>query len=688
VLTVASLSTAFGQFSPANVTLVSGSTVAAAQTLSNSGTVATNGAIAITSNAAAVTLNSGANLSNSGTIANTAAGGGNRRAITFGPSGTFTITNNATGLISAASQDAIQAGTNPSGAVVFLNNSGSIVTTSGQVLDFDNITTGSAVINNSGLISGSGAGAEAIRTGANATVTDSGTIKTNPGVDVPNNRMSTDDGVDTRDRSGVQIFNSGLIEGRHGVTGGDNVAVTITVTNTGGGILRGLGGSGINIDFGGSVAVVTNGTGSLIQGSVPSLAGVNNADGDGVDVDGALSLSNSGTIFGFGAKGVGSDTLPNSADGVAMGSGTVTNSGVIIGSSLLADAPNGDTSRAGRGFTVDNSSTGDALGVANITNSGTIIGRGAAQSYGIKITGTGSNFGDTITNTLTGLIQGSGTGTGVDGAVIQTGDGNDTVNNAGTIQRTGSNSYAIATESGNDQVNITGSTASVNGDIDGGSGTDTFAVAGIYTHDKAITNFETANVTSGRFTLSGTMTGADFNVSNGAEFKVNGLVAGGTGNSSVSGVLSGTGTIDQSVVVTGSGGVSAGNSIGEIVVADLEYQEGSFSNFEIGASTSDLITVTGSLAFSGSSTINVFDLGLQTTGTFVLFDYTSLTGFDNLALGILPTGWSASLIDDIGSSSVLLGVTAIPEPGTVALVALGLAVAVRVARRRSASHEA
>jgi len=182
---------------------------------------------------------------------------------------------------------------------------------------------------------------------------------------------------------------------------------------------------------------VNNAAGATIKGGL--LSGT--ANGDGVDVDGIITMENYGDILGLGAKGIGSDTLPNNARAISIGGGTIHNcsTGQIIGSTLTADAPNGDSSRAGEGILSDNSSGGSAIAVTNITNDGVIHGKS--------------------------------------GAAIQTGDGDDTVTNRGAI--TGDNGTAIALEAGNDTLNIEGSSASITGNIDGGSGMNSIYIKAV-----------------------------------------------------------------------------------------------------------------------------------------------------------------------------------------------------------------
>ena len=91
---------------------------------------------------------------------------------------------------------------------------------------------------------------------------------------------------------------TGLIEGgRHGITGGNTTTgvYSMSITNNIGGTIQGDNGSGINIDgINGNeiVTIVNHGT---ITGN-----GVT-GDGDGVDVDGVVNLTNTGNIKSLNA---------------------------------------------------------------------------------------------------------------------------------------------------------------------------------------------------------------------------------------------------------------------------------------------------------------------------------------------------------------------------------------------------
>lgn len=392
------------------------------------------GAVLNPAGTTATITNSGTLQSSNGRVINVT-GANNSR--------TITITNNAGGTITATNDDAVRINFNPTGGTITVNNSGLIQTTNGgQAIDFDAIASGSAtlVINNFAGGEIRSYAADAIRPGQGATVNNSGLIRS----DGPAGNNS--DGVDWQERSGtVNNLAGGTISGvRHGVNGG--TASAFTVVNSG--TILGRNGSGVGSD--GTGVSVTNNAGGTIRGVWDGVQ--TNGDGDGVDIDGIATVVNSGTIEGLTAAGVDSGGRPNSAQGVAIGGGSVTNNA-------------GGTIRGGAQGVLVNRDTnpgGVADAATTIVNAGTIRGDTAE---GIQFVG---NFADSVTTS---------------GAII------------------GGNGRAIDLGGGNDSLTVTGS-ASFTGSIDGGAGTDTLTLAGTTgnTIDNVI-NFEKLSVTSNSWQL-------------------------------------------------------------------------------------------------------------------------------------------------------------------------------------------
>lgn len=652
-------------------TFILSSNSTTAQTLNANGETGTvNPGVSLTlgGSTVAVSMSATTLLTNNGTIQQTGTG----RAIdSTVANASLTISN--TGTISTVTTDAIRVNAD---SAISLTNSGTIsVSAGGQALDWAaiNTKTNSVINQATGVIST--VGEDAVRPGANGTIDNAGSITATPtGTTSP----SGSDGIQA-DKTGVNVTNTGTISGRHGITGG-GTTYAITVTNNAG-TISALNGSGVNIDgvFSTSTAGVANAFGATIRGGV--LAASTNGDGDGVDVDGVLTLDNSGDILGYGAKGVGSDTLPNNAEAVAAGGGTIINTatGRIIGSTLLADAPNGDTSRAGNGILVDNSSGGNAVAATSITNSGLIQGK---TGVAIKMI---SNFDNTITNQAGGTIQGAGTG-----AAIQSGSGNDTLTNRGTI--IGDNGLAIDLGVGNDTLNIEGSSALVTGNVSGGTGTNSatfdLGTGNTFQYAHQLSNFSTIEIKTGTTTLSntGVITGGATAVKAGAT-----LVDSGTFN--------GTGTsitveTDGHFHVTGAGltGLAAFTGTNQ----SLNLQSGSNVHLDIGgtlrgtgydyiATVTDLVMPT-----SGSSVhfvLNYLGSYSPTLGdTFDLIDFdnapASLSLFD---FSIAPSGYSWDTSNFVSNGSISL-VAAAPEPSRSLLLLLGITGLIMRRRRQCLSR--
>ena len=114
-------------------------------------------------------------------------------------------------------------------------------------------------------------------------------------------------------------------------------------------------------------------------------------DGDGVDVDGLVNLTNTGVIQSLNAF---SDVPGGASEGVTTGGGTITNSGTIEG-----DVAAGNVNAVGRGITlagVDTSGTPEPIYADSVvTNSGFIKGQ---TDSAIVVLGAASGFTVTINN--------------------------------------------------------------------------------------------------------------------------------------------------------------------------------------------------------------------------------------------------------------------------------------------------
>ncbi len=91
------------------------------------------------------------------------------------------------------------------------------------------------------------------------------------------------------------------------------------------------------------------------KGAPPGSA---TGDGDAIDVDGLLDLTNHGRVAGLGANGT-NDGEPNLSEGIAIGGG-----------GSIANHAGASIYGYGRAIQVDNSSNGEAFGATRIVNDG------------------------------------------------------------------------------------------------------------------------------------------------------------------------------------------------------------------------------------------------------------------------------------------------------------------------------
>ena len=502
--------------SAASFTITSPST--SAQTLGSGagqiGTITDTGSLTVsgTTNAVTITRNN-ATLTNLGTLEQTGTG----RAIrdNTGVTG-LTINNgsstNSSALIQSADGDVIQMNKSP--ASVTLNNYGVMTSPNAsaggsQVVDFNAILSGADTVNNfaTGVMRASEA--DAVRPGVNGVVYNAGKIisTTTTG--------SSSDGVDAQNNSGVQITNDtgGLIEGgRHGITSGAvdaTVNFTMSVTNNAGATIQGDNGSGINIDgFNANevVIVVNHGT---ITGNGHDIGDGADHDGDGVDVDGLVHLTNTGTIRSINAFSQPADGLAFS-EGVTVGGGTIVISGTIEGS-----VATGNTNAVGRGITLSgNDRPGGGrdpiYGDATVTNQAGGLIQGDSDS-GIAVVGANaSGHKVTIDNQAGATIKGGG----MTVAAIDASNSFDsvTITNAGRIDGSSSGKALVLSQNSNNTVTISGGAASVLGDMDGGKGGTNklnfdIGAGNSFNYTRAVSDFADTEVMSGRTNLSGSIAG-------------------------------------------------------------------------------------------------------------------------------------------------------------------------------------
>ncbi|MET0322345.1 MAG: PEPxxWA-CTERM sorting domain-containing protein [Duganella sp.] len=640
----------------ASFSVGAGATSSSAQTLSagQAGTVAKTGTLAVGGSDVAIAIKgNGATVNNQGTIKQT----GDGRVIrdNTGVSSLLIVNGAAdhhTALLQAADADVIQVA--KANASVTLNNYGALVSLNAsaggaQAVDFNAITTGANIVNNhaGGLIQASEA--DAVRPGVNGEVNNWGTIRS------LSNQGSSSDGIDAQANSGIKIFNgaTGVVQGaRHGITGGqDSAAATfvIDLTNEAGGIVRGMNGSGINLD-----GLNNRQTANIVNHGLISGAGIT-GDGDGIDVDGLATIVNTGIIRSINAVSAPADGLAYS-EGVSFGGGSITNGGTIEG--LVAA---GNRNAVGRGITLAGNDLSDGTraglyGNATITNQSGGLIRGQSDSAIVAV-GAASGYTVTIVNRAGATIEGGG----ARNAAIKTGADNTVIVSGGTINGA-SSGKAIEMGSGNNRLTITGGT--IAGSIDGGAGgvnvlTFDAGAGNGFAYAGAIANFQQVEVRSGNVVLSGvsTYSGAT-------------TLAGGT------------------LTLAGASRLAAGSALvfdgGTLQLAGAGANGQTFASLSLLDNGTVLLggsalTFNGLGAVVSGKTLSFTEAASGAYAFRLLGDYSTDAGFLALMGGVTINGQLATFSFNNGYTGVA---AAVPEPASYAMLLAGLGLVGAIARRR------
>ncbi len=656
------------------------------------GAITSSGTLSVGGSSVAVTISGDdATLTNLGALEQTGTG----RAIRDNTGvSNLVVTNgsstNSTAVMQTSDADVIQMNKSP--ASVTLNNYGQMISENvsgggAQVVDFNAIQSGKNVVNNYATGVMLSTNADVVRPGVDGVVYNAGKmIATNPA-------GGGGDGVDAQTNSGVQITNDtgGLIEGRHGITGGDPARApgiyTMSIVNNAGATIQGDDGSGVNID-----GVNGNDHVTIVNHDLITGYGVT-GDGDGVDVDGVMNLTNTGTIHSLNAVG-------SASEGISVGGGKIVNSGTIEGSVAA-----GNTSDIARGITLTGNKIAGSPGEREpiytdevVTNEAGGLIEGDNDS-GIAVVGSyASGHTVTIDNEAGATIKGGGaTAAALDAS---SSFDNDIITDAGTIDSS-SSGKAISLGAGNNTLTIKGGAASIKGDVSGGVGgknTLNFDIGkgDSFSYGDVLSNFADVEVNSGRTTLSGANTYSGKTTVNGGALLVDNTTGSGTGTGAVevkAGTLGGTGAISGPVAVDAGGKLSPGDGgVGAPTVGGATLSAGSrlFIDLDptdsLGQGLNDVLNVNGAVALNGADLVldllsaptigESFDIVTTTAGVSGLFSegYELVSSFDGQAYGFridyayVPGGGMSG--EDIRLTS-----TAVPEPTTFVLMALGGAAA-------------
>ncbi|MHA3770403.1 beta strand repeat-containing protein [Verrucomicrobiota bacterium sgz303538] len=529
-----------------------------------------------------------------------------------------------------------------------------------------------------------------------------------------NVRLTTSTAIDNATTANSLLLNVGVTLSGSG---------TLTVTSGAVFLARTTGANSsisANLDFGSTEAVIGYGRGDTISGAIAGSGGLTVY---GLRTDESLKFTNAASTYTgdttvLANAEVSTGFLPSGSRtgdvyvygnlqlSVAGFNGTINglfgNGTVSYGNSSVSSLKIGDNnatstftgtiaannnlsiSKIGSGtltFTGDHtygratSILGGTLSVATLANGGIASGIGQSTSIAsnliinsgtLRYTGSATN-----TDRLFQVGQSTSGGTATldasgGGPVNFTNTGSITFGTVGTVANEQTRSLVLT---GNNKGENTLS-ASIG---DNGSSAVSLAKQGagtwLLTNNNTYTG--TTTIDSGTLLVSGSLSGS----------------SAVTVNST--GTLGGSGSVGN-VTVNLGGTVSPGIGAGTLTATGLSLETGSKYTFQGG----DVIDVNGTLDLNDQWTLSL-GTGLGNGGSVILFTYDTLAGipdltpvFDLSQLGFTPT--SQLSLTDTGSSIVLNGVQAIPEPASAVtlLAGLGILAGSRRFRRGKTSQSA
>jgi fibronectin-binding autotransporter adhesin len=511
------------------------------------------------------------------------------------------------------------------------------------------------------------------------------------------------------------LFNVGLIT-RSTPSGGSlilspsgtsTISINTAIDNNGGGVtVHGGGGTAIlsasNNDIGSvlvqnfsnlritaSDALALNQNLTLGQGSL-----VNGGAGNGNDVatftiDAANQTINS--LFGYANAG----TLPNNA--TATGSRLITST--TAGAKLLT-VGNGNGSGGFDGV-ISNGTGGGTLAFTKVgTGTQSFLGT-IANSYTGNTTVNGgilalgkTGVGPNSTAIAGNLIIGNGAG----GLDIVRLDGSDQIADTSSVSFNGSGADAgvLRLNAFNESVAGISSTAGAGIVENGGATASVFTTSfasGIQTFTGVIQDggagaLSLTKAGAGTQIISGANTFSGGTVVNGGLLLANSSGALGTGGVTVNGgALGGTGGVIAGGVTLAGGTLAPGSSIGTLTVGSVAGAGTLGVEYDSTTQGIDLLTVTGelninSIALSFTDFANPSLPGPLTQPAYVFATYGTLTGSNFSSVVGLPVGYEVSY-NYLSLNQIAL-VTAVPEPGTLALLTVAIVGGGLYRRRRTA----
>jgi len=433
-------------------------------------------------------------------------------------------------------------------------------------------------------------------------------------------------------------------------------------------------GTNAAIDFtpavnGNTATLQYTGTGETVTRSI-NLAGAANAI-NSIDQSGTGLLKF--TAFSNGGAGSKTLNLTGSTSGVGEMAGSIVNNS---GTNILTLTKTGTGSWVLSGANSYTGATTVSAGALILANNGALgTGAGAATS-GVTVS-SGASLqmqGDISTTTAVNLSL-NGVGAASKGA-LENLSGSNTYSGAITL----ANNATIGSDAG---------LLTLTGGINNNGRALTFAGEGNTAVSSAISGNGTFIKTgSGVVTLGATNTYTGATTVSAGTLLINGSTAAGSAVSVASGAtLGGSGTVGGATTVSGS--LNPGNSPGLLSFSSsLTLNSSATTTMELAGSVRgtsyDGINVGTSLVYGGNLTLSFTSGFAEGDYTFNLFDFTSQSGnFSSVSLAGL---YSGSLVNDAGVWSLSSGgnswsfnqstgdlsFSAVPEPGTTAMLALGL----------------